>query len=73
MGFIILTSGLFLYFGTSGGIKKCGEKAEPQRMYFFTEAWIADCSTINTWYTFGIISAIVGTLTLIATLVAKFT
>ena len=73
MGFIILTCGLMLYFGTAEGLGKCGENTGRQMMWFFTETWMANCSTIKTWYAFGIVSAVVGTVILIATVIAKLT
>jgi len=73
MSFIMFTSGLLLFFGTTGGVEGCNEGTEPQRMWFFTETWVANCSTVQTWYMFGIVSAIVSVIIIIATIVSRFT
>jgi len=72
MGLIIFTSGLLLYFGTMEGVEGCNQGVTYQRMWFFTESWVADCSTVQTWHTFGIISIVVGLIIAIATIIAQF-
>jgi len=69
----MFTSGLLLFFGTTTGVEGCNKGTELQRMWFFSETWIVDCSTVQTWYMFGIISAIVSVVVIIATIISRFT